>query len=482
VQFSLGTLYVIWRTHSLYQYHFPGVPHMVWLHPIYYCSILFSGAAFVPLLPLTSTGSRRTTTTSWSCVPARTTRSTTIPPSLVMSGTSSKASSSASNQIHPLSQVYQNISNQTCQLAASFIEKMENNKEEACSAYWPQAESFTRHLDVKNSDSDNSGSSSVATSTTCSSGLKYSAPAFPDGDGPVGVFALCPRNPPQTSRLIDHCMQHGWEPFCRDLQQIFRDDNNDDDDDDNSKNNVMQAYLYPSPLMHMALAIFQEHPRILDEAGKKQWQHIDDERMEILIQRLDEFVYNGNFPDSIPLALDAIVLTPDGAMIAGFVEEKRKATDGDDKDDDDNDAGHFARLRSGLLETAKDVLGTLSSRPKNLIHVSLGRILGLPPPASTATGAPTSSTQRFDGARYDERVLQVQQLVCHYNQQVFPRVLQDLKESGSGGDESTRPTCSSGVAFPLQDFSLVRNSVWLCEENVFYNSWQLDSLSSSSSS
>jgi hypothetical protein len=274
------------------------------------------------------------------------------------------------------------------------------------------------------------------------------------------------------------------------LQQIFRDDNNDDDD--NRNNNVMQGYLYPSPLMHMTLAIFQEHPRILDEAGKKQWQHIDDERMEILIQRLGEFVYNGNFPETIPLVLDAIVLTPDGAMIAGFVEEKRKATDGDDKDDDDNDAGHFARLRSGLLETARDVLGTLSSRPKNLIHITLGRILGLPPEpppsastaatAAAATTAPSSSTQQLEREQYDARVLQVQQLVCHYNQQVFPRTVHELRKRGDGGESTTASNSSLGAAFPLQDFSLVRNSVWLCEENVFYNSWQLDSLSSSSSS
>jgi hypothetical protein len=261
-------------------------------------------------------------------------------------------------------------------------------------------------------------------------------------------------------------MQHGWEPFCRDLQQIFHDNNidHDEDDDDDSKSNdninTMQEYLYPSPLMHTTLAIFQEHPRILDEEGKKEWQHIDDERMEILIQRLDEFIQNdgGNFPETIPLALDALVLTPDGAMIAGFVEQNITAGDSDDD-------GHFARLRAGLIETARDVLGSLSSRPKNLIHISLGRILGLPSPPPPSLSAAVCQQHEH----YHAKVLQVQHLVCHYNQQVFPRVVQELKERGGG-------------AFPLQDFSLVRNSVWLCEENVFYKSWQLDSSSLSSSS
>jgi hypothetical protein len=382
-----------------------------------------------------------------------------------MSRSTSSTGSSTSNHIlhhHPLSQAYQSISNQTCQLATCFINSSKN-KEGKCQP-WPHADSFTRHLDKKNDNNDNDSRSS-SSRTTGHSGLKYTAPSFPDGDGPVGVFALCPRNPPQASRLVDHCMQHGWGPFCRDLQQIFHDYNNDD----NSYNNIntMQGYLYPSPLMHATLAIFQEHPRILDDEGKKQWQHIDDERMEILIQRLDEFIQNdGNFPKTIPLVLDALVLTPDGAMIAGFVEQNiRSAKDGDDHVGDDGDIGHFARLRTGLIETAKDVLGSVSSRPKNLIHISLGRILGLPlPPPPSLSPA---SSQQYE--QYNEKVLQVQQLVCHYNQQVFPRVVRDLKERGGG-------------ALPLRDFSLARNSVWLCEENVFYKSWQLDSSSSSSSS
>jgi hypothetical protein len=388
-----------------------------------------------------------------------------------MSSTSSNKASgsgSGSNHVHPLSQVYQNISNQTCQLAASFFESKKSAHEEKCKSYWPKAESFTRHLDIKN---DIDSSSSVAAT---SSGLKYSAPAFPDGDGPVGVFALCPRNPPQASRLIDQCVQHGWEPFCRDLQQVFHDDGSDGVK--KNQNNVMQGYLYPSPLMHMTLAIFQEHPRLLDDVEKKQWQHIDDERMEVLIQRLDEFIQHGNFPESsIPLVLDALVLTPDGAMIAGFVDEKSS--------EDDDNGGHFARLRAGLIQTAKDVLGTLSSRPKNLIHISLGRILGLPPPP-LPTSTSSQNQQQLEVERYDAKVLKVQQLVCHYNQHVFPRLVQELKKGSGAGesDSTTTKSNSRGATFPLQDFSLVRNSVWLCEENVCYKSWNLDSLSSSSSS
>ena len=84
-----------------------------------------------------------------------------------------------------------------------------------------------------------------------------------------------------------------------------------------------------------------------------------------------------------PLAfrLHGLRVCADGALIACFVEA-------------DPSAPAFAPLRRRVMDVATEVLGPLTSRPKRLIHVTLGRVLSLPTLATSDELANLQRTMR----------------------------------------------------------------------------------------
>jgi hypothetical protein len=92
----------------------------------------------------------------------------------------------------------------------------------------------------------------------------------------------------------------------------------------------------------------------------------------------------------------------------------------------------------------------LTSRPKHLIHVTLGRILGFQ-----------------EGARInDSSRAKMQDLVRQYNLEVLPAFVAKCQMTNQH-------------IWHLQHITLLRNNVWLCEENTIYQVWDLDRPASS---
>eukprot|EP00977_Amphora_coffeiformis_P007561 scaffold1663_cov171-Amphora_coffeaeformis.AAC.16 len=177
---------------------------------------------------------------------------------------------------------------------------------------------------------------------------------------------------------------------------------------------------------HFCVFLVHEHPSFLSalQVQEDVWKHVDDDTMRVLVDDLSSVMERyKNQP--IQLELDSILLTPDGAMIAGFVETT---------------AGVYQGLKTECTETMKRRLGRLTSRPKNLIHATLGRILCFE-----------------DQGGNPQRQEQVQKIVRRYNDVVLPKFVQQLNNR----------------TWRVQHMSMMRNTVWFCEENVIYKTWDL---------
>ena len=125
------------------------------------------------------------------------------------------------------------------------------------------------------------------------------------------------------------------------------------------------------------------------------------------------------------LHLDSLSITSDGAFIAGFCDDR---------------LGSFAHLRAVATATGQATLGgELTSRPKALIHVTLGRLLGAP--------EGTTDEQRACFAR----------VVRRYNRAVLPALV----------------SRSAHTSLRLATLSLARDRVWWMTEYELLDTWEL---------
>jgi len=176
---------------------------------------------------------------------------------------------------------------------------------------------------------------------------------------------------------------------------------------------------------HTCVTVFHEHPSLLSEAGEKaKWRPVD----AALATRLAEAVRLRTGRVSPPLlTLDSLSICADGAMIAGF------------RDDAD---GAFAELRAASSVAALATLGgELTSRPKALIHVTLGRVLGMP--------ADLTEDQRA----------RIAHCVRQHNQVIFPALV-----------DGVAPATAS---LKVSSLSLARDRVWWMTQYELYDTWPL---------
>mmetsp|Transcript_5057 Transcript_5057/g.12067 ORF Transcript_5057/g.12067 Transcript_5057/m.12067 type:complete len:358 (+) Transcript_5057:74-1147(+) len=249
----------------------------------------------------------------------------------------------------------------------------------------------------------------------------FVVPTFPEGTGPMGAFALTRDNThPGNEELVQTCLD-AFDQFSKELAIA---------------NNSADYFLVKSLVPHITVAIFQEHPQLLPKKQKELGIAGNNNEKEDSFHfftnedgtRLAESLARQTSHNApISLTLDSLILTPDGAMIAGFV-------------DDDN--GHYSKLKTDILTSAKQVMGVqdFTSRPKNMIHITCGRVVrrgGVLPTTATVQAA-------------------IQDLVRRYNQQVFPQIVAELKSS------------SSGSTLLVEQMTVLRNDVWLCEKNTVY--------------
>ena len=281
---------------------------------------------------------------------------------------------------------------------------------------WPASDSFVKLLDYHPEAPVNK--TGINTET-------YQATRFDDGHGPFGVVALVTaQHNPAAVPMIATC-QDVFDAFVQELVLI------------NQPLHVIPRTKVP----HFCVFLVHEHPSLLTpQQVESTWQPVDDALMQKLVDDLSTVIADSVKDAPICLELPSVLLTADGAMIAGFVERIH--------DEDSPTAKEvYASLKQACIRTVKKRLGgELTSRPKNLIHVTLGRVLGF-----GEVGAGTNKHEQ-----------QVQELVRRYNELVLPELVDKIKRSEP----------HAGV-FRLQHLSMLRNNVWFCDENTIYETWEL---------
>jgi hypothetical protein len=264
----------------------------------------------------------------------------------------------------------------------------------------------------------------------------YQLPFFNDGNGPLGVFGLLHRNE-QAQDIMEVC--HGvFDQFCSDVcTKILR-------DDPAIQAEFLEHWVLntPSESDHISVAILQEHPSFLkDPMERKRWEPIASTSILELGAILS--CEHGKIPAPM-LELDAVLWTPDGALIAGFVETNKDGRD-----------SSFDKLRTTTKSLAQSVLNnsTLSAtRPKQLIHATVGRVVGLPQTTTWSRGEIKTHQQRL----HEE----LSALACEYNDIVLPNIVSKIREEGKG-------------TFELWQLSLLRNVRWMLVEYQEYSSWKI---------
>ena len=253
----------------------------------------------------------------------------------------------------------------------------------------------------------------------------FSLPRFIDGNGPIGVFGFLHDNPSARS-ILKEC-DLAFEAFCGEIcEDILQ--------DDSKRQLMMEHWILQSPPTshHITVAILQEHPSFLrDPEDLEKWRPLTDDCILSLSLRFQK--RHRTLPLPI-LELDSLLFTPDGAMIAGFV--------------DTCPSKRFDQLRASCREIAKQEMGDLmTTRPKNLIHATIGRVIGLPQSSRVSTPQ-------------DEALAELCQ---KYNDQILPATVEKIRNCQSTG-------CGS---FALEEISLVRNTVWMLEEFIEYARWNI---------
>lgn len=274
---------------------------------------------------------------------------------------------------------------------------------------WPDSKSFCDDCLVYNNELES-----------------YGLPSFNDGHGSLGVFGFLHGIVP--ARSIMTVCDGIFDQFCCQVHDKVL-------ADDQDQQAALGRWILQSPPTshHISVAILQEHPTFLrNREDREKWQPISDSTIHDLASSFAS--YHPAYLSECPtLELDSLLWTPDGALIAGFIDTSQEQA--------------FEKLRQSSRSIAQDTLGdVLTTRPKNLIHATVGRLLGLPPGAS-------------DGQ--DESLTN---LASEYNQQVLPEVVNQIR--------SESEHCGT---FVLEELSLARNTVWMLHEYKEYASWSLKS-------
>jgi hypothetical protein len=252
----------------------------------------------------------------------------------------------------------------------------------------------------------------MAAKCSLDSDRRLRPPAFEDGYGPIGAYAML--HTPKNLAVLRWC-RAAFTTFVTELEQHL---------DDGVQREDFHRHLHfmEERSWHVVVSVFHEHPSLLPAEERHKWRDVDASLRPKLIQELRRATAGCQRPS---LRLHSLCICKDGALIAGFV---------------DDDVGSFAAVRSASAAAGERALGgELTSRPKALIHATLGRLLGAP--------AGMSGSQKAAFAR----------TVRKYNRDVLPRLV----------------ACQPQV-MTMDRLSLVRDSVWWMTEFELYDTWALE--------
>ena len=265
----------------------------------------------------------------------------------------------------------------------------------------------------------------------------YLIPSFPEQDAPLSVVAILDRNQ-DAHRIVKEC-DVIFASLVADLHAKLLSNAVEDPQDRNSIGDSsrlgeeLERYTWrmAEGTHHLTVAVFQEHPSLLlDKAGKARWHRVEESAAEAVYHHISSYQPTDINLSSPRLQLDSILLTRDGAMIAGFLDM----------------TGTFQNIRYSCLEIASAVLGgDGTSRPKNLIHVTMGRILALPQDLNPAQRQAVAS------------------LVRQYNTKILPNRVARMQTS-----------LPAGASFALTELTMIRDVVWTLRRIKEYGSWHLN--------
>uniref|UniRef100_A0A7S0NV09 Uncharacterized protein n=1 Tax=Calcidiscus leptoporus TaxID=127549 RepID=A0A7S0NV09_9EUKA len=188
-------------------------------------------------------------------------------------------------------------------------------------------------------------------------------PAFSDGCGPIGMYAMI------ASRGACACCGQAMREanvhtlrWCASAFDEFLEAACEGLDADKARLLRRGCHFASEESWHTCVSIFHEHPSMLSAEERVDWRPVDLSLEAALSSKLRERLKTMAAP---LLSLDSLLITKDGALIAGFVDDER---------------GAFGALREAATALGQLVIGgRLTSRPKRLIHVTLGRVLDCPP-------------------------------------------------------------------------------------------------------
>lgn len=190
---------------------------------------------------------------------------------------------------------------------------------------------------------------------------KLVPPSFEKGKGPIGSVALHSRNA-QGAELF-RIARSVMDAFIKDLTSRIFGIFSTAVGESWSERTV---WFCPEEFFHTIVTVFMEAEEIVDdpEVQAKCRKVSDEERTE-----LAETLKMGCKEVPPPhLRVIGYRITPDGAFLVLFEEDEAKDTEG----------ASFTDLRQRTAQIGTEVLGELTSRPKNIVHATVGRVLEEP--------------------------------------------------------------------------------------------------------
>ena len=264
----------------------------------------------------------------------------------------------------------------------------------------------------------------------------YVAPTFNDGLGPIGTYALLKDNA-QAQTILRYALQMSMVQFVKAAKTLYGIPNDSVNkspaESTYNDSNAWFAYQPKPESLHMCIVIFQEHFSLLKGHADMQaiWKPFPTEIMPKFVQTLTHSIRQ-EFTTGIPLRLHSIFWTPDGALIAGLVQDNSNSNS-EDNDNNNEKSTSFAQLRKVCVSVAEEVLPIpLTTRPKKLIHVTLGRILEKPK---------TESAQES-----------LTKLMQDFNRDELPQLTATIRTSAE----------FNFGRFDVEKVYLLREIVWMC--------------------
>lgn len=247
----------------------------------------------------------------------------------------------------------------------------------------------------------------------------YVIPTFPITEAPLAVAALLDHNH-SARRILKDC-DRVFETFLSEIQIALSSSMH------LTRNLERNVWRITPGTHHITVAVFQEHPSLLlDETDRGRWRPVQENVAEQVFSELSSHQQNNDRLMAPMLQLDSLLITGDGVMIAGFVDRLES----------------FQKIRLSCLEIARSVIGELTSRPKKLMHVTLGRVLAMP-----------------DGINVNEQQA-VNELVRTYNTRILPEKVVSMRKS-----------LPDDASFWLTEVTMIRDVVWMLREIKYYGSW-----------